>query len=356
VRWTTPPRPVADPEPGTAHTGGSLRVATYNVYLGADLEPLFGAASPQALIDAAAAAYRQVERTDFRRRAPAIAEVLCRERPDVVGLQEVAHWASGPRDTAPGGLRTSSDFLPLLLAELARRRVQYDVAVRNPAFHGTAPISAAQVAQVEGHDVILVRSGRTDVTGARSGTFGARLTLHTGVPGVAFEIPRGWCSVDLRVGDVTVRVVNTHLEAWDREVRMRQAAELVAVLAPWPGPVVVLGDLNAEPGSDDAYGVLTTTPGGYVDAWRECHGAGGGATSGREASLEQPGALSRRIDYVLHRADGRLRAEAVRVVGAADADRAGHEGDEPILWPSDHAAVVADLTLGPAPGETTRTL
>ena len=64
----------------------SLTVATYNVYLGADLSLLFGATSLTELAARAELVRGQLQSTDFAQRAAAIARILAREDVDVVGL------------------------------------------------------------------------------------------------------------------------------------------------------------------------------------------------------------------------------------------------------------------------------
>jgi hypothetical protein len=109
------PRPAwADPP---QHAQRHLTVATYNLYLGADLTPLFSAASPQELVQRAGQIYANVVKTDFPSRAEAIAKLLAANPPDVAGLQEVSLWETGP---IGGPLSPRYDFLELLLAALAR--------------------------------------------------------------------------------------------------------------------------------------------------------------------------------------------------------------------------------------------
>jgi hypothetical protein len=73
-----------------------LTVATYNLYLGADLTPLFSASSPQELVQRAGQVYANVVRTDVPSRAEAIAGLLAADPPDVASLQEVSLWETGP--------------------------------------------------------------------------------------------------------------------------------------------------------------------------------------------------------------------------------------------------------------------
>lgn len=341
--------------PASARAEGSsqrdLTVATYNVYLGADLTPLFSAPNPPAFVAAAAAVYAQMESTDFPRRAEAIADQIAAHDPEVVGLQEVALWQRGPLG---GPLATTYDFLPLLLDALADRGLEYEVAAVNSNF-GTAqpvPISATEQASFLDRDVILARSdlpaSRLKVSNPQSEAFAASLTLQSAIGPIA--VPRGWSTVDVKVRGTWVRVANTHLEAFGgRTVRELQGQELIAELAGSPHPVIVLGDLNTCPQPTDPCTVDDTyedfVAAGFVDSWAEVHNIAGGWTSGQSASLDDPDEITHRIDYVLHRGHG-VRTVDVEVIGEEEADRTG---GTPSLWPSDHAGVVATLAL-PRPG------
>jgi hypothetical protein len=68
---------------------------------------------------------------------------------------------------------------------------------------------------------------------------------------VAMVIDRGYAWADLRIGGSTTRFVTTHLESlWDEGEEpssSRQARQLVEDLADTDLPVVLLGDLNADP-------------------------------------------------------------------------------------------------------------
>ena len=86
-----------------------------------------------------------VDRTDFRVRSRLLAAEIAAARPDLVGLQEVALWRKGPIELdaigVPNATTVDYDFLDLLLAELSRRGVRYDVVavqdeadVEGPAF------------------------------------------------------------------------------------------------------------------------------------------------------------------------------------------------------------------------------
>lgn len=348
-----PSGPAAHADPGRGESQRELTVATYNIYLGADLTPLFAAPTPEAFFAAAGAVYAQMEQTDFPRRAEAIADQIAAHAPDVVGLQEVALWQTGPLG---GALQTRFDFLPIQLDALARRGLHYRPVAVNDNF-GTPqpiPISATQQASFLDRDVILVRNdlpaSRLKASNPQSEQFAATLTLPTVTGPIA--VPRGWSTIDLKVRGTRVRVANTHLEAFGgRAVREPQGRELIAALSGSPYPVIVLGDLNTCPQDTDPCTLDSTyedfVGAGYVDAWAERHGITGGWTSGQSASLDGPDEITHRIDYVLHRGRG-LGATEVEVIGEEESDRTG---GSPSLWPSDHAGVVATIAL-PNPGRS----
>jgi endonuclease/exonuclease/phosphatase family metal-dependent hydrolase len=332
------PRPAwADP-PQLAQR--QLTTASYNLYLGADLTPLFSASSPAELVQRAGQVYANVVKTDFPARAEAIAELLAANPPDVAGLQEVALWEIGP---IGGPLSPSYDFLQLLLDALAQHGLVYRPVAVNTNFSGAMPISAAETVRFTDHDVIIARAGLSNallrVSNAESHNFAAQLVIPTAIPGLSFTVPRGWSAVDVKVRGKTVRFANTHLEAFSTPVRNAQGRELAAALAASPSPVVLVGDLNSRP--DDTAGAYGTfAAAGYADAWTVVHGPDGGFTSGQSELLDNlPSLLDHRIDYVLYQPRG-VEALEADVIGDELSDRT-FSG----LWPSDHAGVVATLHL-----------
>jgi endonuclease/exonuclease/phosphatase (EEP) superfamily protein YafD len=324
------------------HAQRHLTVATYNLYLGADLTPLFSASSPQELVQRAGQIYANVVKTDFPSRAQAIAKLLAANPPDVAGLQEVSLWETGP---IGGPLSPSYDFLELLLAALASHGLAYrPVAVNVNLSSDPTPISATTAARLTDRDVIIARS---DLAGSQlkvgrpeSRNFAATLVIPGAIPGLSFRVPRGWSAVDVKLRGKTVRFANTHLEAFSAGVRNQQARELAAALAGSASPVVLVGDLNSEPADTaGAYGSLAAV--GYVDAWVVVHGPAGGFTAGQTELLDNlPSKLDHRIDYVLYQPRG-VEAVAAQVLGEELEDRTAAA-----LWPSDHAGVMAALHLG----------
>jgi endonuclease/exonuclease/phosphatase family metal-dependent hydrolase len=328
--WANPP-PLAQRQ---------LTVASYNLYLGADLTRLFSATNQAELVQRAGQIYANVVKTDFPARAEAIAELLAANPPEVAGLQEVALWETGP---IGGSLTPSYDFLRLLLDALARHGLAYRPVAVNVNFSGgPIPIDATTAARFTDRDVILARAdlpALVRVANPESHNFAARLVIPTGIPGLSFSVPRGWSALDVKVRGRTVRFANTHLEAFSAPVRNAQSAELATALARSTRPVVLVGDLNSRP--DDTSGAYGTFSGaGYADAWTVARGPDGGFTSGQSELLDNvPSLLDHRIDYALYQ-PGMVEALQAEVIGDELSDRT-FSG----LWPSDHAGVVATLHL-----------
>lgn len=308
----------------------TIRVATYNLYLGADVTVIFGVSSQEDLANRARAVRDQVLATDFVGRAAAIARVLVRERVDLVGLQEVSRWSRTVEDSGEGRVEVWLDFLEALLEALATEGAGYDVHACTANFRGGAAIPGEGETSVLGHNVILVRRGSgVRVTDERVGDFSRTLDIRTGMPELVLNVARSWGLVDVDVHGRSLRFVNTHLEAWDEEVRAAQREELLDAVGDIAGPVVVVGDFNAEP---ETVGM----PPEYADAWAVA-GDGTGSTCGQAADLLGPSALASRIDYVWVRD---AQVAGCRVVGERPEDRTASG-----LWPSDHACVVADVIV-----------
>lgn len=351
-------------EADVAASGTEIRVLSRNLYVGAPVEDLFTAPVDQIPI-AAAEIWAAVQATNFPERAAAIAAEIERERPHLVGLQEVSVFKLQlASDLALGGTTPASDvqldFLAELLDALAARGLDYVAAATSTNFAAEVPMFNPDAPPIfpggptlsdirlEDFDVVLVRS---DVAwaNARDANFAARPILELG--GATLELPRGWAAVDATIGGRTLTFVNAHLEPAETAgglVNVAQAEELVATLEPNPHPVILVGDLNSEAdgGSTPSYGLLRES--GFEDAWVRasdgftcCH-----ADDLRNATVD----FAKRIDFVLVLGDpgfgpGGLRAASrPGVVGDRIPDRTPSG-----LWPSDHAGVAVTFRLPPRP-------
>ena len=329
---------------GEAASGARhVTVATYNVDFGTDLAPLFGIADPAKLTVAANAAYQRMIASDYAERADAIAALLVKERPDVVGLQEIATWETLDLTRPQLGFVVMYDFQSLLLADLAARGVPYTVAVSNTTFQGSLPIGPTTLVRFTDKNLILTRAGPPDrsvtTSNPAEGQYAARIPL----PNLGTAVTRGWASVDVTVRGRTVRVYTTHLESYSEVVRNAQATELAVMVLTSRYPVIVTGDINSRPTCTGvntvAYDILVAT--GLVEVWPVVHERDrcGGYTSGQESLTWPVSTLDHRIDDIFFE-PGAMDAIQADVIGDRERDRTPSG-----LWPSDHAGSVAVLRM-----------
>ncbi|MFL5299483.1 MAG: endonuclease/exonuclease/phosphatase family protein [Anaeromyxobacteraceae bacterium] len=310
-----------------------LVVMTRNLYLGAPLEPLFAPASVIDLPGAVASLWSTVQASDPPARMAKVADEIAARSPDLVGLQEAALFQTTALLATSAGEATVYDFADLIVRALRDRGLGYRVVATSTNFSEQLPAGLGLLLRFTDRDVILARDGVT-TTEPRDGRFRAQLQLT--IAGTGLVVPRGWCSVLADDGSGPVRLWNTHLEAAADPVQEAQAQELVQLLAPEAGVVVLVGDLNspADRSGTASYAVLRGA--GFGDAWEATH-PDPGLTCCFDPLLRS-GALVSRIDVVLPR--GALEATAAEVVGEEAADRTASG-----LWPSDHAGVSAALHL-----------
>src|SRR5712691_1071059 len=71
-----------------------VKVMTRNLYLGADLTPVIAATTPAEFLAAVSAVFAEVQATNFPERAKRLAVEIDKDKPLLIGLQEVAMWRS----------------------------------------------------------------------------------------------------------------------------------------------------------------------------------------------------------------------------------------------------------------------
>ncbi|WP_149825143.1 endonuclease/exonuclease/phosphatase family protein [Streptomyces tailanensis] len=267
----------------------------------------------------------------WQERQKAILAVLRELRPDVVGLQEV--WEEGGENLAgwlAGELGMHWTWGSYGDSALWQRRIG-DPGVGI----GNAVLSRWPVLERE---TITLPTGETGETGkapAEDSGRGGRGALYArlGAPGEP------------------VPFFTAHLSSATEAsaVRCRQVATLAEFVAGHRGgtgfPPVVTGDFNAWPDSDEVrlfggYKTAPAVPGQVlIDAWEYADPAAPSATWDM-ANPYVAGTFgpSVRVDYIHVAPTGRGGPGHVRGVRRV--------GDAPVdgVWPSDHAAVVADLS------------
>ena len=121
-------------------TSTPTTVMTRNVYLGADIQRPIVATAGKTGLDALVSLGNSnvetrsiVDQTNFPRRSELLAAEIAKAKPDLVGLQEVALWRSGPLQLPPpfgatplgttNAQRVDYDYLRLLLQDLRQEGV-----------------------------------------------------------------------------------------------------------------------------------------------------------------------------------------------------------------------------------------
>jgi endonuclease/exonuclease/phosphatase family metal-dependent hydrolase len=345
--------------PGKGHGHGKrdLTVMTQNMYLGSSLNPALEATTPEAFVEAVARIYATVQYTNFPQRAEAIADEVEENEPDLIGLQEVSKWTTGGLNPPPG-----YDFLAILENDLKARGLHYTAAsISHNANIGPAPLALPEQGcvqpgptitcsvQLEDRDVILVNDDTPGLTWSnpQSGRYATQQSIESPVGPLSFD--RGWASIDARLKHQPFRFVDTHLETEESPlVQQTQATEFLA--GPGKGgTIVVTGDFNsAADGSTTTSYAQLTAPGKFRDSWNEKL-LGPGLSCCQESNTPPlaPGALNNPVSTLRTRIDLILSRGAAR----SDGDDAELVGDTPFqatppFWPSDHAGVVSELSLG----------
>jgi endonuclease/exonuclease/phosphatase family metal-dependent hydrolase len=367
-------RPAAAPAKGKGQeTAKEVSVMTRNLYLGADLAPAISASGLTAFTEATGQILREVTANSFPTRAKGLAQEILKKKPDLVGLQEVALWRTGPPSlevflnsgAVPTATAVRYDYLSELMAQLNKGKgnkgkPQYRVAVTQDEFDfeapanengaaGDGPNGTIPNAEINGRltmrDVILVRNGAGVTFKHPRAAHFANLLVVT-VSGVKLAVTRGWTAVDARVrGSHAFRFLNTHLEAFAPatqvpSIRALQAGELVGPGGPATTslPVVLVGDLNSdddtvEPGDQQAYRTLlgagmrersTNTPlGCCLNSSLLAVGAGGAVAD-----------FNHQVDHVMTRDPKEIKPKTSAVTGRQPVNG---------FWDSDHAGLYSAL-------------
>jgi len=349
---------------GAAHADKrSVTVMTQNLYQGTEfshIQALIGTEPTLAeALAATTADYATYVATRFKDRATLIAAEIAQNRPDLVGLQEVATWHAGAFVLAhPFALppAVSEDFTEELLAALAADGMHYAVVSRHEdnftlAFPILTPSGLAAVGMVESGEIIArtdLPPGQLKLANPQSGTYNARIPLIPNPldpdPPHGYQFTNSWQSIDAKVRGKTFRFITTHLDALapGGVVSGPQAQELLNGPANTSLPVIVAGDMNSGPTkAPAAYDTLLA--GGLSDTWTA---AGLGAPPltcchlGPNDLVNDPSSTyTEDPDHVFTRGSFSVLNE--HLVG----NTAPTPPPEPFIWPSDHAGMLATLAI-----------
>jgi endonuclease/exonuclease/phosphatase family metal-dependent hydrolase len=307
-----------------------VTIMTRNLFLGADLIPLAGA-DPGADFEAAAGArLAEVKAGDPKARMRLVAGEIAKAKPDLVGLQEVSIWRTGPKSSATPVTHVLVDYLGVLRHELARRHAPYRVVTKHLGFNVQAPTDQGVDVRLTLGDAVLARKG-VKTAHARSGVFAHQLVIPTKALGNV-NTHRSFNVLDARVRGARFRFVNAHLEAYLASTRLDQAKELVAGPLHRKGLTILAGDLNsgpteAKPEDRPPYEAIAAAglkP--YRTATKSCC---------FDSILTGAGGWDHNVDWIMARPKVRLVRSYVT----------GRERTKKGVYPSDHGGVVSVLRI-----------
>ena len=360
---------------GAAH----IKVMTQNQYIGADLIPLFAASDAGGFDAALVEALQTVAANKPAERMRALADDIAKERPALVGLQEVSRFqCTGPGCSDPSIAAAFVDHLQLTLDALGGTYEEVATVV-NLDLSGIPFLINGIPGQLSVTDrvVILAREG-VNATPVDFQSVGAcaqqsgdgcnySFILQAPTPLGPIDIERGFVAVDATIHGKNYRVVNTHLEQQQPDpnnpasqvFQSAQAAELIQTVLNTTPPnrsLIVLGDMNSSPEHPAIPGPLPLPPpfdggiitpyqqfvlAGFTDVWELRPGNQPGYTCCQDEDLtNRRSELEERIDMIFSLEEP-AKVKKLRVVGDKVSDKTRPPGRG--LWPSDHGSLTAEL-------------
>ncbi len=335
---------------------------TWNVYVGADIGRVIQARTAEEAIALATEEWAHVRATNFPARASVLAQAIAAQRPQLIGLEELAIYRTTDRPFEELATHVAYDFLALLLDTLHARGLDYSAAAVDRTTDIQVPVIVAF--DPAGHpifggvrftdgDAVLVHGGVLRVN-PRSGLYAAYLPVT--LAGVTSGVYQGWSSVEATIGGQTYRFVATHLAGQEvQDIQLAQTQELLALLGD-ARPTILVGDFNSDAFGTDptratpTYGQVSAA--GFRDAWVNPDRRAPGLTCCEQADVLNPRpTFDQRIDFIFGRnLPGGTAPIRREVVGDRPGDRTATG-----LWPSDHAGVVVTFMARPVEQETVAT-
>ena len=275
---------------------------TRNLYLGTDLGQAFRAPSFAAFTSVVGTMLAEVKMNNFPQRARGLADEIHQRKPDVVGMQEVALWRTGPLninailEQKPTASTVYVDFLAQLMKQLNRKKTTYRVVSVADEFDFEAPADTTGDgtldldARLTMRDVVLVRTN-AGVKVQKSSIVNQHFTKANSFTTKVLNLvdvtsTRGWQRMNIKVRNSPwFRYGNVHTESFDDRsvrpsLRALQAQEFATGVQQNQGskPLVASGDFNSDfpglyPGDEQAYVVMTAngfSDIGTKDPWSCC--------------------------------------------------------------------------------------
>jgi endonuclease/exonuclease/phosphatase family metal-dependent hydrolase len=331
----------AEPKPVT--------IMTQNMSAGTDLTyAIYGLLGYIDIPTGVEMTYQEVQASDISQRAAMLAAAVAKKKPDLLALQEVTLWRTGP--TATTATAVFADQLQSLLDSLAANQVPYDIVAVNNVGDLALPKLSGGVLRMTDRNALLVRADLRPPDFNLSDIHAALFDSAYSLGGL--QVPSGWISAMVHSGNRHFRLFTTHLQspvAGDptaAAIQLAQAQQLLHEARNSTVPVVIAGDFNSDailgesgPGPDNTGTAAMIQAAGYTDVWKMA-GSGAGQTWPYylEDQFPPPPFVAHslpfeRIDLIFSQGLTVLSAE--RIVAP---------GPNILKWPyyaSDHAGVLA---------------
>jgi endonuclease/exonuclease/phosphatase family metal-dependent hydrolase len=337
---------------GADSANPTVTIMTRNMDSGTDLGYIFGATDQSSYISGMAATLAEIQASNLHQRAALLAGEIAATMPDLIALQEVTLWRTGPYGQPPA-TAILYDQLDMLLAELGKRNLHYGVIAVQAELDAEAPAPNPGIdLRTTDRDVILANldqpQSQFDLVDAQTHRYKAVFNFGNAMLG-QIPVPCGWLAVDATVNGSQFRFVNTHLQSTvagapeAQQVQVAQGNELLLNLAFAGMPVVLAGDFNsnAEFGPERAGVAQKIVAAGYTDTWKSVHPADPGYTwplFGQDQK-SGPAAPDERIDLIF--TGSLLPLWTGHAPVAVSAVRTGMTPP----YASDHAGLVVKLQL-----------
>ncbi|XP_069139672.1 uncharacterized protein [Argopecten irradians] len=242
--------------------------------------------------------------------------VLAKSKPDIKGFQEVRYEYSKGGQLGPCQVQHLADMLEDYQFVFQPGQLQPNSLYEGRTEEGVAIFSKYPITSVNHLLLFRNRSNSADTH--------QRVCLHA-----VITHPTG----------TQINVLNTHLSL-SHEAREKAVIEIWRYVQQLQGPVVFMGDLNAEPDERaikflrGEISIEKQQTKGFIDVWLESHGRDIPGLTYNTLKKE----LSKRIDYIFIRKSENLQ---IVEVTTPDNKKRGHKAA------SDHLPVHAKFTLIP---------
>ena len=325
--------------------GRPLKVMTRNVYQGTDFVEVMSATSFPDFLHQVTVTLDNVRATKPPLRMAEIAFEIADQQPDIVALQEVTLWSTGP---SPYEMKTEYDLLQMVVQNLKFLGLRYKIAAVVPEFSFVAPSDTGLWVGTTMRNAILVRDSKDCddlvVSNPQTGLFPEEHTLSLTLPGATTPtyVYRGWASIDVKMKDQQFRFITAHPESFVWQYEVLQVGDILQGPALTTLPVIMTADFNmrADDPTDPTYiyGYNAVTQyAGFKDGWATLATKAPGYTCCQLNSLlNTQSQLNQRIDLLFLR--GPFLVKSMKITGSAQIIR-----NILGLWPSDHAGVAGQL-------------